>query len=278
MFKAIDKPIEQLKAKVLDYILDVDNWLHYFFILLKIVIIIVAGQIIIKLFNRVKKHVIAAREKSRLNTDPRRYRTLSKLLTNVITTTVNFVVILLVLDQLGIPLTPFIASAGVVGLAVAFAAQNLVRDVITGFFIIFEDQFAVGDTVQIGSIKGVVKEIGLRTTIIKNWTGEIHIVPNGSIGQVTNFSLHNALAVVDYTVSNDIDFEVATAVIRETTHQLFEEHEQIVKEPTILGVQSIAGTSVVLRITAECLPNTQEEVTRLLNEHIKKALDAKKNE
>lgn len=274
MIAVRQKPLLDIWDKILEYLEDTDMWVDYLFTFLKIVAIIIVSRIVIAIFNRLKKHVMAAREKSRLATDLRRMRTLAKLLSNVISYTINFVVILLILDQLNIPLAPFIASAGVVGLAVAFAAQSLVKDVITGFFIVFENQFAVGDTIQTGSFKGEVLEIGFRTTVIRSETGEVHIIPNGSINQVTNFSLKNSIAVVDYTVSNVIQLDVAIETIQGTVKWVYETSDLIAKEPQLLGVRSVAGSNVVLRITAECKANTHEQVAMILNAEIKKALDA----
>lgn len=271
-------PLQDIWDKALVYLQDTDMWVGYVFVFLKIVAIILVSRIVISIFNRLKRHMMRAREKSRMATDLRRMRTLGKLVSNVITYTINFVVILLILDLLNIPLAPFIASAGVIGLAVAFAAQSLVKDVITGFFIIFENQFAVGDTIQTGSFKGEVLEIGFRTTVIRSVTGEVHIVPNGSINQVTNFSVQNSIAVVDYTITNDMAFDVAIETIQGTVKWVFETYELLVTEPQLLGVRSVAGANVVLRITAECRANTHEQVAMILNTEIKRALDAKKKE
>jgi small conductance mechanosensitive channel len=159
-------------------------------------------------------------------------------------------------------------------LAVGFGAQSLVKDVITGFFIIFEDQFAVGDIVQVGSFKGTVEEIGLRVTKIRSWTGEVHIIPNGSITQVTNFSIHNSLAVVDVSISYEEDIDKAMKVLKETIKSHYETNENMVAEPEVLGIQQLGASEVVMRITAECKPNTHVAVARELNAEIKKAFDA----
>src|SRR5690625_3614670 len=110
---------------------------------------------------------------------------------------VYFTAFIMILSTLGIEVMPLLAGAGVAGLAIGFGAQNLVRDVISGFFIIFEDQFSVGDYVGVAGIEGTVEEIGLRTTKVLSWTGEMNVVPNGDVTQVTNYSLHNGLAIVD---------------------------------------------------------------------------------
>lgn len=241
---------------------------------LKILLIMLAGFIVVKMSKRAVAHIVEDREGHRRRLNPRRTKTLVKLVGNIVAYTVNFMVLLLILGQLNIDLAPLLAGAGVVGLAIGFGAQNLVRDVITGFFIIFEDQFGVGDVIQTGNFKGTVEEIGLRVTKIKNWTGEMHIIPNGQITEVTNFSLNNSVAVVDISVAYEADVEKAMEVIRETVHNVYGELEEIVKEPEVLGVQTLGASDVVLRVTAECKPNTHFKAARHLNAQIKKALDA----
>nr|WP_232243106.1 mechanosensitive ion channel family protein [Paenibacillus sp. GSMTC-2017] len=178
---------------------------------------------------------------------------------------------MIVLSAIGIDLGPLIAGAGVAGIAIGFGAQSLVKDILTGFFIILEDQFAVGDVIQTGQFKGTVEVIGLRTTKIQSWTGEIHIVPNGMINEVTNFSINNTLAVVDVLIAYEADVNKAMEIIRETTKQL--KHEHLVKEPDVLGVQLVAALAVTIRVIAECNPNMHTFVARYMNKEIKDALD-----
>ncbi|MDV2887601.1 mechanosensitive ion channel, partial [Alkalihalophilus pseudofirmus] len=114
---------------------------------------------------------------------------------------VYFIALMMVLSVFGIDAKALIAGAGVVGLAVGFGALSLVKDVISGFFIIFEDQFSVGDHIRVGEFEGNVETIGLRTTKLKSWTGELHILPNGNITEVTNFSVNNSIAVIDIAIA-----------------------------------------------------------------------------
>ncbi|MCD1261810.1 mechanosensitive ion channel family protein [Paenibacillus athensensis] len=228
---------------------------------------------LIKIANKAISHMMTARKRAPLKFDQRRANTIGKLVHNLISYTVNFISILLILGQLGINLGPLLAGAGVLGLAIGFGAQSLVKDVITGFFIIFEDQFGVGDVIQIDQFKGTVEEIGIRVTRIKSWTGEVHIIPNGNIKQVTNFSLYNSLAVVDVSIAYDADVDAAVKVLKETVGELYQSSEKIVKEPEVLGVQAFGNSELRLRITAECLPNAQGEIGRLMNAEIKKKLD-----
>ncbi|MFC0210939.1 mechanosensitive ion channel family protein [Paenibacillus chartarius] len=246
---------------------------HYTWVVVLVVLIYVISRIVIKIADRTLQHIIAARDKSPLKFDVRRTNTMTKLVHNLVSYTVNFITILLILAQFGVNLGPLLAGAGVLGLAIGFGAQSLVKDIITGFFIIFEDQFAVGDTVQIDQFKGTVEEIGIRVTRIKSWTGEVHIIPNGNIKQVTNFSVHNSIAVIDISIAYEADLNKANEVLKETLAKYFEKSTKLVKMPDLLGVQTLGPSEVKLRITAECLPTLQGEVQRELHAEIKRTFD-----
>jgi small conductance mechanosensitive channel len=249
------------------------TWLTYGVIVLKIIIIVVIGWFLNRMATRALNHVMIEKEKSPIKFNPRRARTLGKLIGNVVAYTVNFIVIMMVLNQIGFNLAPLLAGAGVIGLAIGFGAQSLVKDVITGFFIIFEDQFAVGDVVQIGTFKGTVEEIGIRVTRIRSWTGEVHIIPNGSIIQVTNYSVNNSMAVLDISIAYDADIDGAVELIKQTLKQGYELSDKILLEPEVLGVQTMSTTEVVIRVIAECKPNAQFAVSRQMNALIKRAFD-----
>ena len=164
---------------------------------LKIVFIILLSAIVVKSGKMVIRRIFQVKFKGPLRQSERREKTLLKLLENTLSYVVYFSAILAILSEFRIDVKGLLAGAGVLGLAVGFGAQSLVKDVITGFFIIFEDQFSVGDYVKIGAAEGIVEEIGLRTTKIKSFTGEVHILPNGTISQVVNYSMKNSLAIVD---------------------------------------------------------------------------------
>ncbi|WP_246067403.1 mechanosensitive ion channel family protein [Paenibacillus koleovorans] len=266
---------EHWKTEIWDVVSSPGFWFHYGMIVWKLALILIVGRFIRRMSTRALNHILIDREKTPAHFNPRRAKTLGKLLSNVISYTVNFIVIMMVLNQFGFNLAPLLAGAGVIGLAIGFGAQSLVKDVITGFFIIFEDQFAVGDVVQIGAYKGTVEEIGIRVTRVRSWTGETHIIPNGSIAQVTNFSVHNSMAVLDISVAYDADIDAAIELIRKTLHEGYKTNDNMVGDPKILGVQSMNATEVVIRVIAECKPNSNPAVTRLMNAWIKKAFDEK---
>lgn len=264
---------DQIKQETWDYIVSPANWTTWLTIAIKVLVIYIAGRIVTAITRRAVAHMVREREKSPIKFDPRRTKTIGRLVGNVITYTVNFFMIILILSQFGFNLGPILAGAGVLGLAIGFGAQSLVKDVITGFFIIFEDQFAVGDVIQTGANKGTVEEIGIRVTRLRSASGEVHIIPNGLITQVTNFSTHNSLAIVDVTVAYEADLEKAMTITKDTAKEVYNNSDLLVKEPAILGVQAVTNTDVTLRITAECRPNAQPEVIRLLNMELMRSLE-----
>lgn len=203
----------------------------------------------------------------------RRYRTILRLLQSVISYVVYFSAIIAILSVMNIRVAGLLAGAGIVGLAVGFGAQSLVKDVITGFFIIFEDQFGVGDYIKITSTEGTVLEIGLRTTKIKGPAGEINIIPNGSITEVVNYSINNSIAIIDVSVAYSSDIEKAERLIEQYLKALPATHEEIVSEPTLLGVQNVVGAEVTLRISVETLPMQHFAISRMIRRDIKDIFD-----
>jgi small-conductance mechanosensitive channel len=260
---------DKLKEKVSDPVL----WTSLLFVLLKIIVIFIVGRVIIRVVNKALGHMMIERERSPMKFDPRRTKTIGKLVGNIVSYTVNVISILLILDQIGVKLTPLLAGAGILGLAIGFGAQSLVKDVITGFFIIFEDQFAVGDVVQTRNFKGTVEEIGLRVTRIKSGTGEVYIIPNGSIQEVTNFSIYNSVAVIDIALAYKEDPTTAVALLKASLQESYESNKDMVKPPEVLGVEMVGQSEVVLRIQVECKANTQGAVTRAVKEETVKAFE-----
>lgn len=171
-----------------------------------IIIYIIVALIVIAILNKVIEQAFKIQNRSSKG-NKKRSRTLISLVQNVVSYIVWFIVITTILSKFGISVEGIIASAGVVGLKfVGFGAQTIVKDIITGFFIIFENQFDVGDYVKINSggttvAEGTVKSIGLRSTRINTITGELTILPNGSMGEITNFSITNSFSIVEIPVS-----------------------------------------------------------------------------
>jgi small-conductance mechanosensitive channel len=251
-----------------------DTWLNFGEGLLKIIVILILAKVVIKIGEVAIRNIFKIRNLSPLTkSSGRREETLSKLLENILSYVIYFIAFMMILSVLGINVQALIAGAGIVGLAVGFGAKNLVQDIITGFFIIFEDQFSVGDHIRVGQFEGNVESIGLRTTKIKSWTGELHILPNGSITQVTNFSLNNSIAVVDIAIAYGEDIEQAEKFIKDNLKTMPDQYEDLIKAPELLGIQTMGATEVVLRIVAETLPMKQTGMTRSIRKDIKLLLD-----
>lgn len=265
--------IETLYEEVKAYVMDEKVWVAFGEGVLKIIFIFLCTAILIKVGKVMIMNMFKIRHRGPLRISERREATLIKLLDNVLTYVVSFIAFVMVLDVLGVDVKALVAGAGIVGLAVGFGAQNLVRDIITGFFIIFEDQFSVGDYVQIGQFVGTVEEIGLRTTKIKSWTGELHIIPNGNITEVTNYSINNSVAVVDVNIAYSEDIERAEQVLSEFISTLEGRYEDMVDVPTILGVQNLGTSDVTIRVTCETKPMCHYGIARSLRKDIKVCLD-----
>lgn len=266
---------KQFIERVVDTATDVTIWTAAATVIGRILLIVLISRIALAIIGRIIDHVTIGKDVARLKLRSRRVQTLGRLLKNTAGYVINFIVILLILGEFNINLAPLLAGAGVLGLAIGFGAQSLVKDIITGFFIILEDHFSVGDVIKTGSYQGTVEMIGLRATRIRSWTGEVFILPNGSINDVTNFSLNNALAVIDVPVASTDDLEAVTELIEGVLARF--EDPNLVGRPDLLGVQAIAAADVTLRLIAECRPNTQSSVTRRLNAELKKAFEAERN-
>lgn len=239
---------------------------------IKIVGIIILAVIFKYVVKAAISNIFKVRLKTPLRLSERRENTLFRLVDNVASYVIYFVAILTILSEF-MDIKAILAGAGVVGLAIGFGAQSLVKDIITGFFIIFENQFSVGDTVRIASFEGTVEEIGLRTTKIKSWTGELHILPNSSITEVTNFSVHNSIAVVDLSIAYEEDIDKAQKIIEEVVKNAKPNYPEMVKEPEVLGVQMLGASEVVIRVTSEVLPMTHFKIARELRKTLKYELE-----
>lgn len=274
--KTVDEAVDQatqFKDKIWNWFTDVDMWTNVLFAGLRILFIFIVTRIVIRVVYGVIDKSIARRTDSRFLGNTRRFSTVGELLKNTVTVICNFIMILLVLSEFNFELGPLLASASVLGLAIGFGAQSLVKDVVTGFFIILEDQFAVGDVISTGGLKGTVEMIGLRTTKLLGSNGEMYIIPNGTIANVTNYSMSNALAVVDVPVKIERSLEETLILIRQAMEGIEERNENVVAVPNILGIQSMTTAEYVVRVTANTLPNRREAAERQIQSDIKKALE-----
>lgn len=207
----------------------------------------------------------------------KRADTVSQLLSMVVTLVVMSVAILIVLQDLGINITPILTGAGIAGLAVGFGAQNLVRDVISGFFLILEDQVRVGDVAIINGKGGLVEAVRLRTVVLRDLSGTVHIFPNGTINELSNMTKDFSYYVMDVGVAYKENPDRVMEVLREVGAELERDPayaEKILAPLEILGVDAFADSAVVIKIRIKTAPIQQWTVGRELRRRIKHAFDA----
>jgi small-conductance mechanosensitive channel len=205
-----------------------------------------------------------------------RAETIGAVVRSVISIVIWSMAVLSVLDTLGINLAPLIAGAGIAGLALGFGAQSLVRDFLSGMFMLMEDQFGVGDVVDAGVATGTVEGVSLRTTRLRDIDGVVWHIPNGTILRIGNKSQQWSRAVVDVPVTDQADAGVATDVIREVAEAIWHDPDfasVILAEPSVLGVESLAPGRVVIRVVVRTQPQQQWRVERELRRRIKAAFD-----
>jgi small conductance mechanosensitive channel len=203
----------------------------------------------------------------------RRVATVTLILRRLGTLSLCTTVLLMALNDFGVAIGPLLAGLGIVGVAVGFGAQYLVKDLITGFFVVLEDQFRVGDSVKINDFSGVVEHMTLRVVEIRGLSGEVHTVPNGEIRCVTNFSRNWARAIVDVPVSRDAPMGDVTEALREAGLRLKDDPAlgpALIEPPEVLGFVAIDGTSATARLWAKTSPSKKLNVERALRQEVLK--------
>ncbi len=221
----------------------------------------------------VDKFMAGYRKQLLFRQNPARVETVGALLRSVVRYGLYLVGFLWVLDAMGIRASSVIAAAGIGGLALGFGAQNLVRDVISGFFILLEDQYEVGEYVTVDGVSGVVSEVGLRSTRILAFSGDVHFVPNGNIKMVTNHSRSDMRSIVDVSIGYAEDHNKAIAVATEALAKLKGEVDYITDGPTVLGIHDLGESGVVLRVFAKAKNMQQWALEREMRRALKEAFD-----
>jgi moderate conductance mechanosensitive channel len=206
----------------------------------------------------------------------KRAQTISGIARRALSILIWSIALLIVLRELDVDITPVLTGAGIVGLAVGFGAQTLVRDVITGFFLIIEDQVRVGDVALVNGIGGLVEQINLRTIVLRDFEGVVHVVPNGEIKTLANRTKDYSYYVIDLGVSYEDDTDRIVALVREVGAELMNDPAlaaSILEPVEVVGVDDFKESSVTLRFRIKTIPLKQWEVGRELRRRIKKALD-----
>ena len=205
-----------------------------------------------------------------------RAKTLGTLFKSIGTTVIWIVALMMLLGEFDVNLGPLIAGAGIIGVAVGFGAQSLVRDLLTGVFMLIEDQYGVGDVVDLGDAIGTVESVGLRTTRLRDISGTVWHVPNGAIARVGNMSQLWARVPLDLDVAYDTDLDAAMAIIKRVADDVWHEQGEdttVLEEPTVVGVQAFGADAVTLRVMVKTEASEQWATARLLRKRIKDAFD-----
>ena len=209
-----------------------------------------------------------------LELEEKRLHTLSRLFKSIATYAIYFVAIITCLDMVGFSVTTILAGAGVLSLAVAFGAQSIVEDLMSGIFIVLENQYSVGEYVQIDGIQGLVKEIGMKTTKIQTYDGQLMIIKNGSIGTVINYSRSAQRGYVEVGIAYEENIQNAVKVIEQACTAIAERFKTELDElPNVQGVTELADSSVVIRTTFTAWNWQQLVIERALRQAIKEELD-----
>jgi len=205
----------------------------------------------------------------------------SKTISNILSSISGFILwtvaIFMMLGELGINIAPLIAGAGIAGIALGFGAQTIVRDFLSGVFMVVEDQFGVGDIINVGSVSGTVEKVSLRTTTLREVTGTVWHVPNGEIQRVGNLSQLWSRALLDIDVAYDTDLRLAAGVIQRVANEMWQDPEwggdELMEEPEVWGIQNLGADGIAIRLVIKTEPATQWAVERELRLRIKEAFD-----
>jgi len=203
-----------------------------------------------------------------------RVNALTSVLRSVATAVIFTIAGFLVVGEFGLNLAPLLAGAGIVGIALGFGAQSLVKDFLSGMFILVEDQFGVGDIVDLDQqTSGTVEAVSLRTTRLRSVDGTVWHVPNGDIRRAGNKSQHWSRALLDIEVAYDTDIEQAKGVIKRVADILWHERDDILEEPEVWGVERLGPNAIVIRLVVKTRPADQYDVSRQLRQRLKEAFD-----
>jgi len=251
------------------------NWVHG----LRIIAILIAAFLALRFIKvvvpKLREHIAGRQESVE---DAKRIQTLLRVAHYILSASTVAVTALLVLGELGISLAPILGAAGVVGIAVGFGAQTLVKDYVSGFLLLLENQIRVGDMVEISGKGGVVEEVTLRFIRLRDFGGNVHFIPNNTIGVITNSSLGFAYAVLDVGIAYGSDIEASMQVMREVDETMRDDpnfSSKILKPLEIAGVDQWADYSIMIKARIQVKPLEQWHVRREFLKRLKLAFDAR---
>jgi len=243
------------------------------FIMLKIVLILIFMYLAVKIGNGIINRYISKQKSFRFSLNDKKAKTVGAVLKSVLRYSVYFFGIISLIETTFSISKVGLTFAGIGGVAVGLACQSLIKDVINGFFILFEDQFAVGDYIHLDDKGGIVESIELRITKLRDFSGDLHIIPNGLIKKVTNHSRGNIKITVDVDIAYDEDVDIAIDVISSLCKKFNEENKSVVTEgPSVLGVYAFKEGGITIRVAGKTKPMAQWDTEMKLRKEIREAL------
>jgi moderate conductance mechanosensitive channel len=255
------------------------EWVSYGQSALRVVMIAVAAWVVIAIGNRaIRTMRIRLQNRTSSPDYAKRLETLGRVFRYVLSVVIWVVAGMLVLNELGISVAPILATAGVAGIAIGFGAQSLIKDYFNGFFLLIDDQLRQGDVVEVAGIGGLVEDLTLRYVRLRDYDGNVHFVPNGQIGAVTNRTRNFAFAVMDVGIAYRENVEEAIEVIREVGREMRADETfgaRILEDLDIAGVDQWADSAVVIRCRFKVKPIEQWGVRRGFLQRLKAAFDAR---
>jgi len=267
--------VQNLWKRAVDYFTQPERIFGWLDTLLEIFIILLVARIAIRLMQKIMKSRLEPLE-SLPDTDPKKQRakTMLPLLENIVSYIIYGFAGVLAIQQLGVDITAILAGAGVVGLAIGFGAQSLVKDLISGFFLLFDGLIGVGDVITMEPHTGLVEKIGIRNTQIRKFSGELRTIPNGDLTSFGNFNRGFMRAIVPVGVAYEANIEDAMAVLRKIALDYAEQHQDIVlEEPMVQGVMNFNASDIEVRVVIKVVPGNQWQVERDLRRMIKAYFD-----
>jgi small conductance mechanosensitive channel len=203
----------------------------------------------------------------------RRKKTIAKVMMSITKYAVYFLAILIILALWGVNVVPALAGLGVAGVVIGLGAQKFINDLISGFFIVFEHHFDVGDIIEVKGFKGEVTDIGLKTSKIKGWRGDVKILNNGDIDDLTNFSLNPSIGIIDFGIAYPEDAQKTIELLKAELPKLRPLIPDALDDPQVLGVMDLADSSVNMRVIVKTITERHYGIERIIRQRIKEILD-----
>ncbi|MBP2655924.1 MAG: ykuT [Firmicutes bacterium] len=238
--------------------------------LVRLIVILVLAAIFIRGLDVVAERFFSARVGAgKFPLEEKRAHTLSALIKQILNYALYFIFAIIILQEFSIDTTSIVAGAGIIGLALGVGAQGLVKDMISGFYIIFEDQYSVGDYIVIGDMAGMVEDVGFRTTRLRDSNGVLHIIPNGAISRISNYTRGHMQAVINIPVAYEADIDTVLELLELACDQIADSMSEVLDKPKVVGIVNFTPSEIMLQVVAKTVPLEQVKVETAYRHKIK---------